>query len=415
MDLDAQLARYAELIVRVGLNLADGQRLLIIDPSKGGTDLRAAPLVRHVVRAAYRAGSPLVEVVWADEALQKIRFEDAPDASFDTFPPFAAHAFVAALQDGAALLNIHATDPSLLADFDPALVGRVQKAARAALAPGLEFVRRNAVNWLVVVAATPAWAARVYPDLDAEAGTLRLWETIFRLVRLDRDDPIAAWQQHNADLAARSQWLTQQAFTTLHYRGPGTELTIGLPEGALWASGASTAANGITFNPNLPTEEVFTLPHRLKVDGTVQASKPLPYGGVSIEDFRLTFKEGKVVEAHAAKGEDVLRKLLETDDGSAYLGEVALVPHSSPVSQAGVLFYDGLLDENAACHLALGAAYPFTLKDADGISADEFAARGGNNSSLHLDFMIGSGALDIDGTRPDGSVAPLLRSGEWAF
>jgi aminopeptidase len=253
----------------------------------------------------------------------------------------------------------------------------------------------------------------VFPDLPAAERVPRLWDAIGEMCRLDRPDPIAAWERHLADLAARRDDLNRRRYRALNYKGPGTELTIGLPEGHTWVSGRSLSRSGIEFAPNLPTEEVFTIAHKDRVEGTVRSTKPLSYGGTLIEGFELRFENGRVVSLSAVRGEDVLRQLVSTDDGAGRLGEVALVPHSSPISQSGRLFYNTLFDENAASHVALGSAYKFTIDAGEMMDEEAFARAGGNKSGVHVDFMIGSGELDIDGVRPDGRTEPIMRGGEW--
>jgi aminopeptidase len=296
----------------------------------------------------------------------------------------------------------------------PELVGAVQKAVSHAVRPFREHVSKNGANWSVIAAASARWAARVFPGVPADQQLDALWTAIAKLVRLDRPDPVAAWEVHLAALAARRDFLNERRYGALKYRGPGTDLSLGLAPGHLWVSGRSTSLGGIAFAPNLPTEEVFTMPHRDRVDGVVRSTKPLSYGGTLIEDFSMTFEGGRVVAATARQGEAVLRTLLDTDAGSARLGEVALVPQNSPVAQSGLLFYNTLFDENAASHVALGSAYKFTTAGGEEMSDEQFEQAGGNRSATHVDFMIGSGELDIDGVREDGTAEPLMRSGNWA-
>jgi len=322
-------------------------------------------------------------------------------------------ALVQHVEAGHAVLSIYANDPDQLKDFPPEHVAAVQQATARAVRPFREHISRNQTNWGVVAAAAEAWAARVYPDRPAADRMAALWGAIARLCRLDRPDPIAAWETHLGQLAARTDDLNAKRYAALRYRGPGTSLTIGLPDGHLWVGGRSTSAAGIRFAPNLPTEEVFTMPHKDRVDGTVRSTKPLSYGGSMIEGFSLTFAEGRVVEVTAEKGEDALRRLVAMDGGAARLGELALVPHNSPVAQSGVLFYNTLFDENAASHVALGAAYKFTLSGGETMTEEEFERVGGNRSATHVDFMIGSPELDVDGVRGDGAVEPVMRHGDW--
>jgi len=412
---DQRLQTYGELAVQVGLNLRPGQRLLIIGPlASGGVSLEAAPLVRHVAAAAYRAGAPLVEAVWGDELLQLTRFDRANPGSLGECSAWFPAALSEHARAGHALLSIYANDPDLLRGRPSEQVGALAHATSFAFRSFREYLSRNATNWTVIAAGAAGWAARVFPELPPDQQISRLWEAIARMCRLDRPDPIAAWETHLGALATRRDFLNDRRYTSLAYRGPGTDLSIGLAKGHAWVSGRSETTSGAVFAPNLPTEEVFTMPHALRVNGTVRSSKPLSYGGTLIEGMSFVFSEGRIVKHAADRGEAVLGQLLATDEGARRLGEIALVPHSSPVSQSGLLFYNTLFDENDASHVALGSAYKFTLEGGEGMTDEQFAAAGGNRSAVHVDFMIGSGELDVDGVRPDGSVEPLMRRGEWA-
>jgi aminopeptidase len=414
-DCERQLQAYGELTVKVGLNLRRGQRLMIIGPlASGGVSLEAAPLVRQVVAVAYRAGASLVETIWGDEAAQMARFRHAARDSFDEFSAWLPRALVEHAEAGHAIASVYANDPDQLKDEPPELVSTVQQAVSKAVRPFRELISRNQTNWTVVAAAGAGWAARVFPESAPAEQVSQLWEAIARLCRLDRPDPVAAWEQHLAALARRRDYLNAKRYSALIYKGPGTSLTIGLPGGHLWVSGRSESRSGIAFAPNLPTEEVFTMPHKDRVDGVVRSSKPLSYGGTVIENFSVTFAEGKAVKVTAGRGQEVLQRLVDTDAGAGRLGELALVPHSSPVSQSGLLFYNTLFDENAASHVALGSAYKFTMSGGESMEDGDFERVGGNRSGVHVDFMIGSGELDIDGLLPGGATEPLMRAGEWA-
>lgn len=413
--LDTILETYSQLAVNVGLNLRAGQRLLIIGPlANGGVSLEAAPLVRRIAEVAYRSGARLVEALWGDEDLQLARFTHAPRDSFEEFSAWLPDALTRHVEAGHAALSIYANDPDQLKDQDPHLISTLQEAASRAVRPFREHISRNDTNWTVIAAPSRGWAAKVFPDLDRGDGVSRLWDTIATLCHLDRPDPVAAWRTHLKALADRRDWLNDKQYTELRYRAPGTNLTIGLPAGHVWVSGQSEARNGIVFAPNLPTEEVFTMPHKERVDGVVTSTRPLSYGGTLIDDFSFEFSGGRIVKLRAAKGESVLRRLVDTDEGAPRLGEVALVPHGSPISQSGVLFYNTLFDENAASHVAIGSAYKFTVRGGETMSDDEFERAGGNRSAVHVDFMLGSGALEIDGVLAGGRVEPVMRNGEWA-
>jgi aminopeptidase len=409
LGFETNLRKYAELSVKIGANLQPGQRLLIT------ASLDAAPLARLIAASAYQAGARLVEVLWNDEQLELIRFQHAPRDSFAETSRWQPNALLDYAQQSDALISIAGENPDLLKDQDPELIAISKKAVNITHEPFYDLLMRSGFNWLVVSSPVASWAAKVFPDTATDQQILRLWEMIFKVCRLDQADPIAAWERHIAQLTARSDYLTRKQYAALKYRAPGTDLTIGLPSRHCWKSARDTSASGISFVPNMPTEEVFTMPHKDRVSGVVASSKPLNYGGTLIEDFRLTFAEGRVVDIAAGSGEAVLRKLIETDEGAARLGEVALVPHSSPIAQSGLLFFNTLFDENAASHIALGRAYQFTLQGGTAMSEEEFAQAGGNNSLTHVDFMIGSDQMDIDGLTEDGAAEPVMRGGEWAF
>ena len=404
---DERLDKLAALAVRVGLNLRPGQEVVMT------ASIDSIALVRRIAEHAYKAGATLVTPLIGDDEVTLARYRHAAPEAFDTASGWLFEGMAKAFAGGAARLAVVGEDPTLLGGQDPAKVARANRARSIAYRPALELITSFAINWNLVPAATPGWAREVFPDLAPDAALAALWDAIFKACRVDVADPVAEWAAHNATLHARTNHLNAKNFSELRYRGPGTDLTIGLADGHLWAGGAEPAKNGIICNPNIPTEEVFTTPHAQRVHGTVRSTKPLAYQGTLIEDIVVRFEGGRIVEAHASRGQDVLQKVLETDEGAARLGEVALVPHSSPISASGLLFRNTLFDENAASHIALGQAYTTCLRDSAGKSFEELATRGANASLIHIDWMIGSGALDIDGVTQDGAVEPLMRAGEF--
>jgi aminopeptidase len=402
--------------VQVGLNLQPGQRLLVGGPAiSGGVSMEAAPLVREVAASAYLAGAPLVEVLWGDDEMVRARFRHAPRDSFESCSAWGVEAACAHADAGHALIQVRTVNPGLLSNEPPDLAGRLQRALGRSTRPFNERIMRNQTNWCVVAAPTAAWAARMFPGAPPEDRLGRLWRVIERTCRLDQPDPIEWWRRHVADLAARCAALDERRYVELRYRAPSTDLTVGLVDGHRWRSGGSVSAAGVPFTGNLPTEEIFTLPHRERVNGTIRGQRPATYGGMLLDGVTLTFSGGRITEARAEHGESVLRQVLSSDDGATRLGEVALVPQSSPVAQAGLVFYDALFDENAGSHIAVGAGHKSALAGGEALSDEAFHRAGGNTSSVHIDLTVGSDELDVDGVRRDGSVEPLLRRGEWAF
>ena len=406
--LDRRLDQLASVAVNVGLGVRPGQEVVMTAP------LDAVPLARRITAHAYQAGASLVTTLYADDVATLARYQHAPDAAFDTAPAWLFEGMAAAYRAGAARLAISGENPALLAGQDASRVARANRARSVAYRPAMELITNFAINWSIVSSATPAWAAQVFPDLPAEAAMAKLWDAIFAASRIDGPDPVAAWQDHNRAIHARSAHLNGRRYGALHYTGPGTDLTIGLSDGHIWMGGSEESRNGIVCNPNIPTEEVFTTPHRARVDGHVRSTKPLSHGGTLIRDIAVRFEAGRIVEATASSGLDVLTKMLDTDEGARRLGEVALVPNSSPISASGLLFFNTLFDENAASHIAVGQAYRTCLEGGATASDEELERRGANSSLVHVDWMIGSGEIDIDGVREDGGREPVMRRGEWA-
>jgi len=409
LPFEQKLDRFAKLAVHVGLNLQPGQELLI------SATTEMLPLVRLITEHAYKAGALLVTTFLGDDETTLARYKYASDASFDHAAQWMADATAAAFKSGAARLALTGANPALLAGQDPAKVSRANIAASKANKPAMELITRHAINWSILAAATPAWSRLVFPGLPETEAMAKLWDAIFIASRATSDDPVAAWKAHSAHLHDRVAFLNEKRFHSLRFHSEDgvTDLTVGLADDHLWAGGGGKAGNGVFSNANIPTEECFTTPHKDRVDGFVQASKPLSHQGTLIENIRCRFEGGKIVSATASAGEDVLNRLISTDDGARRLGEVALVPHSSPIAQSGVLFWNTLFDENAASHIALGQAYATCLKEGEHMDEATLAAKGANSSLIHVDWMIGSGQMNVDGLKADGSSQPLMRLGEW--
>lgn len=406
---EQRLRDYAELAVRVGLGLRAGQRLIVRAPVEG------APLVRLIAESAYKTGCRLVEVLWFDDDLTLSRFRHAPRDSFEEYPTWRAKAQLEMVENGDALLVVYGADPDLLKDQNSDLVSLVMRTNQKQMAPVARRISNDDTNWCVVGVPIAGWAKRVFPNEAPGKALEKLWDALFRVNRLDQPDPVGAWQKHLTQLAARSEHLTKRQYRDLKYKAPGTDLTVGLPKDHIWRSGRSTTPSGISFTANMPTEETWSMPQRDRVDGVVTSTKPLSYAGILVERVRLTFSGGRVTEASADTGADVLRQLIATDEGASRLGEVALVPHGSGVSQTGLLFFDTLFDENASCHFALGRAYRNCVAGGTEMTDEQFTAAGGNGSLVHVDFMVGSPELDIDGITANGKAEPVMRGGEWAF
>lgn len=403
------LQKYADITVQIGLNLQPGQRLLI------GAGIFDYALVRLITASAYRAGARYVEVIWDDEETIHLHLNHAPEDALKEIPDWMPNATLEFLEYGDAYLGIASSNPDAFADVDPGRLSAYRTARLKKFEKVNDLIMRDAINWSVVSSPTKEWAMKVFPGLGEKEAIEQLWQAIFQICRIDQPDPVAAWAGHIADLKKRSTYLNAKRYNALLYKAPGTDLTVGLPERHCWLAAQMRAENGIECIVNMPTEEVFTMPHRDRVDGTVRASRPLVIAGNIVEEFSLTFKNGKITTFDAKKGEDHLRNLIDTDEGSKSIGEVALVPDSSPISQRDHLFYNILFDENAASHIAIGRAYRFTMDGGNAMSEEEFQANGGNFSLTHSDFMVGSNQMDIDGLWDDGSGEAVMRAGEWAF
>lgn len=408
-DFQTKLEKYAELAVKVGVNIQPEQTLVV------NTTLEGAELVRMIVKKAYEAGARNVIVNWNDDTVNRTKYELAPDEVFHEYPEWRAKETIELAEKGAAFLSVISSSPDLLKDVDSKRIANFQKASGTALKPWRQMMQSDKVSWSIVAVPSQAWADKVFPEEPAENRVHKLWEAILKAVRIDTKNPVDAWKKHDDTLHEKVDYLNEKHYQKLHYTAPGTDLTIELPKKHLWCGAGSINEKGHSFMANMPTEEVFTVPLKTGVNGTVASTKPLSYGGNIIDNFSVTFKDGRIVEVKAEQGEEILKHLVETDEGSHYLGEVALVPYNSPISQSNVLFFNTLFDENASNHLAIGSSYAFCLEGGKQMSPEELAANGLNESLTHVDFMIGSDKMNIDGIKADGTSEPVFRNGDWAF
>ncbi|QHT59100.1 aminopeptidase [Paenibacillus lycopersici] len=408
-DFEKKLERYAALAVEVGVNVQPGQTLVVT------AGISSAPFVRMVVKKAYEVGAKNVHVEWNDDVVTRTKYELAPDEAFLEYPQWRAQGWEDMAKDNAAFLSIIAANPDLLKGIKPERIANANKAAGIALKTWRSYTMSDKVSWSIVAVPSPDWAAKVFPDVASEQQEDALWDAIFAATRINEPDPVASWKTHIETLDTKASFLNEKKYFALRYTGPGTDLTLELAPGHIWISAGSENAKGDIFVANMPTEEVFTAPLRSGTNGVVSSTKPLSYGGNLIKDFSLTFKDGKIVDVQAEEGLEVLKNLVGTDEGSAFLGEVALVPHRSPISDTNIIFYNTLFDENASCHLAIGKAYAFCIEGGKEMNEEQQIAAGLNTSLVHVDFMIGSAELDIDGIRADGTAEPLMRGGNWVI
>lgn len=409
MTFQEKLEQYAELAAKVGANVQEGQYLLI------NTSTETLDFTRLVVKKAYEAGAGRVHVNLTDDFVTRAFYDNASEEEINQYPSWIVEQREELIAKKGALLWIDAEDPDLLSGVDTERLAKQQKVGGEALKNYRKAVMNDDIAWSIVAVPSKKWAAKVFPDLREEEQIPALWDAIFASVRIGEGDVVALWREHIENLEKRATLLNEKAYAKLHYRAPGTDLTIELPKGHIWQSGSSKTPIGTPFIANMPTEEVFTLPAKYGVNGTVMNTKPLVFRGNVIDQFSLTFENGKIVNAKAEIGNDLLQQLISTDEGSAYLGEVALVPHESPISNSNLLYFNTLFDENASNHLAIGAAYPTCFKGGRDLTEEELEQNGINVSVTHEDFMIGSAEMDIDGILEDGTVEPLFRKGNWAY
>ncbi|GAY77370.1 aminopeptidase [Sporolactobacillus inulinus] len=404
-----KLEKYAELAVKVGANVQEGQEVLLKSP------IDAGELARLVAEKAYQAGAKRVYFNWTDDRLDHLRLKYAAEDVIGDYPVWKAKKLEDLVKRGAACIDIRTTGIGIMDGIDPKKAALDQETMWRALNTYYDYRMSDRVSWTILIYPTVEWAKKLFPGKIRELAVADLWEVIFKMTRVDREDPIDAWEKQKQTLANKVAFLNKKKYKQLHYKAPGTDLKIAFDPDYHWDGGAAVNSAGTTFVPNIPTEEVYTLPLKSGVNGTVMATRPLVYGGKLIENLSLTFKEGRIISVNAKEGEELLNHLIDTDEGAHYLGEVALVPNDSPISQSGLVFYTTLYDENASCHLAIGKAYPTCLDGGTKMSAEELAAHGANTSLIHVDFMIGSDQLDIDGENQEGEWEPVFRNGEWAF
>lgn len=403
------LDEFAKLAVVIGANVQKGQPILIKGP------IEAYEFIRKCVKAAYEAGASRVYVEHNDNVLSRMNYEYVETDVLKEVPEWSVMKTKYGIDKGACILNIISPDPDLLVGIDTDKIKQVQMEQMKALAPFRYYTMANVGQWAIVAYPNKVWAKKIFPDVDEDTAVQKLWDAILYASRVSEDgDVVEAWNKHNAEIRVHSDLLNKYNFKSLHFKNSlGTDLTVGLIKDHIWAGGSDEATTGVLFNPNIPTEEVFTMPDRFNINGTVASTKPLSYGGVLIEDFKLTFKDGRVIAHEAKKNEETLTNLLDTDEGSRSLGEVALISHDSPISNLNILFYNTLFDENASCHLALGNCYPTNIKGGTDMSDDELYAIGGNHSMNHVDFMFGSADMHVVGTTQDGEEVVIFDKGNF--
>lgn len=409
MNFTERLEKYAELLVVKGCALKEGQELFVRAP------IQVAEFTRMVVAEAYKRGAKHVTVSWSDEQVSRLTYDNAVLEVFEATPAWQAELNNSMARNGAAVLTILSDDPKAMKGIDQRKVMARIVANHEACKEFYDAIDRGRCAWCIAGAASPAWACEVFPELSEQEAVARLWDAILDTSRVT-DDPCQAWEDHKASFEERKRWLNEQRFSKLHYTAAnGTDLTVGLVKGSHWEGGGQLGADGTYFFPNIPTEEIFTSPDRLATNGIVHSALPLIYNGSPVEDFWVRFENGRAVECDAKVGRDVLQGIIDTDDGSCYLGECALVPFDSPIRNTGVLFLETLYDENASCHLALGKGFPETLEGGYDMSVEELLEAGVNESAAHVDFMVGTADLNITGIKEDGSEVPVFKNGNWAF
>ncbi|RDW18013.1 aminopeptidase [Oceanobacillus chungangensis] len=410
-NFEENLQKYAKLLVAKGINVQPG------DWVKMTINVDQAPLARLITKEAYALKAEKVIVKWADDEIGREHYLNQSTEVLTDIPKYEIEESEDhVLNHRVSRLSIISSDPGLLDGVDPKKIAAYQRVAGKAFEATRIATQNDDLKWTVAAAAGAGWAAKVFPDLEtSEEQVDALWDQIFKTSRVYADDPIATWDEHKKTLNEKAAKLNEIQFDALHYTAPGTDLTLGLPKNHIWASAESYNPKGEEFIANMPTEEVFTAPDTRRMDGVVRSTKPLSYAGTLIEGIEVHFKDGKIVDITAEKGDETIKKLVNDNEGGTGLGEVALVPDPSPISQSGITFFNTLFDENASNHLAIGSAYPTTIEDGTKMSQEELQEHGMNTSTVHVDFMIGSDKMDIDGIKQDGTIMPIFRNGDWAF
>lgn len=410
-NFEENLQKYAKLLVAKGINVQPG------DWVKMTISVDQAPLARLITKEACALGAEKVIIKWSDDEITRYHYLHQPTEVLTKIPSYEIEEVEDhVLNRKVSRLSIVSSDPGLLDGVDPTKVAEYQKVASKAFEAQRIATQNDEVKWTVAAAAGAGWAAKVFPDLKTtEEQVAALWDQIFKTCRVYEDDPIAAWDQHKELLKEKGRKLNEYQFDALHFKAPGTDLKLGLPKNHIWMSAESFNPKGEEFIANMPTEEVFTAPDTRRIEGVVRSTKPLSYAGTLIHNMEVHFKDGKIVDIKADTGEEIMRKLVFENEGATGLGEVALVPDPSPISQSGITFFNTLFDENASNHLAIGSAYPTTVEGGTKMSKEELMENGINVSTVHVDFMIGSSEMDIDGILPDGTVVPVFRKGDWAI
>ena len=409
-NIEKNMEKLADLVVKKGVNVQKGQPVILRCP------VERADFARLVAKKAYERGAVEVVIQWSDDPLTLMKFENAPVEHFEEVPDWMVQRTKYYMEKGACVISVAATDPELLKDVDPKKIATWSKAFSAANKENMKYTMNDLNSWCVVSVPTVGWAKRVFPDVSEDEAMEKLWNAIFYTTRTDQEDPVSTWDEHIGVMDRHAAVLNEKQYKKLHYKNSlGTDLEVELPENHIWISGGSENAKGDVFIANMPTEEVFTLPKRDGVNGKLYSTKPLNMSGNLVDEMVFTFENGKVVDYDAKVGKQHLTDLFDVDENARYLGEVALVPYDSPISNSGLLFYNTLFDENASCHFAFGKAYPTCIKGGVELSDEELLEAGVNDSLIHEDFMVGSKDLEITGELPNGEVEYIFKDGNWAF